>query len=201
MRDRVADSGRRRGGTITANGVVRAERGPCFWVPGDARRSRWDSKDSSRNEAESPRCSWWREASFNGSEKAALVSQKNAPAHERACPVSALRAIVCALLFRSPSFAFEIAVMAKSTNHTAHNQAYKNHRNGIKKPKKTRYVSQKGVSWPPSIKTLTLKSRQWHKMPPLFLYPVSLVQQCSLPFPPYSLIRLYPLDPTGHPRF
>ena len=24
--------------------------------------------------------------------------------------------------------------MAKSTNHTAHNQSYKNHRNGIKKP-------------------------------------------------------------------
>ena len=26
--------------------------------------------------------------------------------------------------------------MAKSTNHTAHNQSYKNHRNGIKKPDK-----------------------------------------------------------------
>ena len=26
--------------------------------------------------------------------------------------------------------------MAKSTNHTAHNQSYKNHRNGIKKPQK-----------------------------------------------------------------
>ena len=24
--------------------------------------------------------------------------------------------------------------MAKSTNHTAHNQSYENHRNGIKKP-------------------------------------------------------------------
>jgi len=35
--------------------------------------------------------------------------------------------------------------MAKSTNHTAHNQAYKNHRNGISKPKKTRYVSLKGM--------------------------------------------------------
>jgi hypothetical protein len=35
--------------------------------------------------------------------------------------------------------------MAKSTNHTAHNQAYKNHRNGIKKPKKTRYISVKGM--------------------------------------------------------
>jgi len=26
------------------------------------------------------------------------------------------------------------STMAKSTNHTAHNQSYKNHRNGIKKP-------------------------------------------------------------------
>jgi len=28
--------------------------------------------------------------------------------------------------------------MAKSTNHTAHNQSYKNHRNGIKKPMRLR---------------------------------------------------------------
>eukprot|EP00192_Tetraselmis_astigmatica_P023149 CAMPEP_0117654938 /NCGR_PEP_ID=MMETSP0804-20121206/4015_1 /TAXON_ID=1074897 /ORGANISM="Tetraselmis astigmatica, Strain CCMP880" /LENGTH=56 /DNA_ID=CAMNT_0005461261 /DNA_START=101 /DNA_END=271 /DNA_ORIENTATION=+ len=35
--------------------------------------------------------------------------------------------------------------MAKSTNHTAHNQAYKKHRNGIKKPKKQRYHSTKGM--------------------------------------------------------
>ena len=35
--------------------------------------------------------------------------------------------------------------MAKSKNHTAHNQGYKNHRNGIKKPKKQRYVSQQGM--------------------------------------------------------
>merc|ERR1712097_227399 len=36
-------------------------------------------------------------------------------------------------------------VMAKSTNHTAHNQAYKNHRNGIKRPQKQRYMSLKGM--------------------------------------------------------
>ena len=30
------------------------------------------------------------------------------------------------------------AAMAKSTNHTAHNQSYKNHRNGIKKPMRLR---------------------------------------------------------------
>ena len=35
--------------------------------------------------------------------------------------------------------------MAKSKNHTAHNQTYKAHKNGIKKPKKHRYSSRKGV--------------------------------------------------------
>ncbi|XP_042410543.1 60S ribosomal protein L29-1-like [Zingiber officinale] len=35
--------------------------------------------------------------------------------------------------------------MAKSKNHTAHNQSYKAHRNGIKKPKKHRHTSTKGM--------------------------------------------------------
>ncbi|KAG7097161.1 60S ribosomal protein L29 [Marasmius oreades] len=35
--------------------------------------------------------------------------------------------------------------MAKSKNHTAHNQTRKAHRNGIKKPKSNRTVSLKGV--------------------------------------------------------
>ena len=35
--------------------------------------------------------------------------------------------------------------MAKSKNHTAHNQTYKAHKNGIKKPRKQRYSSRKGV--------------------------------------------------------
>uniref|UniRef100_A0A452YX86 60S ribosomal protein L29 n=1 Tax=Aegilops tauschii subsp. strangulata TaxID=200361 RepID=A0A452YX86_AEGTS len=35
--------------------------------------------------------------------------------------------------------------MAKSKNHTAHNQSYKAHRNGIKKPKRQRQASTKGV--------------------------------------------------------
>lgn len=34
--------------------------------------------------------------------------------------------------------------MAKSKNHTANNNSYKNHRNGIKKPKKYRFTSTKG---------------------------------------------------------
>ena len=34
--------------------------------------------------------------------------------------------------------------MAKSKNHTSHNQNKKNHRNGIKKPHKQRYESLKG---------------------------------------------------------
>jgi len=36
--------------------------------------------------------------------------------------------------------------MAKSKNHTAHNQSYKAHKNGIKKAKKHKYTSRKGVS-------------------------------------------------------
>ncbi|NWU28354.1 RL29 protein, partial [Dyaphorophyia castanea] len=35
--------------------------------------------------------------------------------------------------------------MAKSKNHTTHNQSRKWHRNGIKKPKTHRYESLKGV--------------------------------------------------------
>uniref|UniRef100_A0A8C5YH75 60S ribosomal protein L29 n=1 Tax=Microcebus murinus TaxID=30608 RepID=A0A8C5YH75_MICMU len=35
--------------------------------------------------------------------------------------------------------------MAKSKNHTTHNQAQKWHRNGIKKPRSQRYESLKGV--------------------------------------------------------
>ncbi|KAG6467402.1 60S ribosomal protein L29-1-like [Zingiber officinale] len=35
--------------------------------------------------------------------------------------------------------------MAKSKNHTAHNQSYKAHRNGIKKPKRHRHTSTKGM--------------------------------------------------------
>ncbi|AAS51795.1 ADL125Cp [Eremothecium gossypii ATCC 10895] len=35
--------------------------------------------------------------------------------------------------------------MAKSKNHTAHNQTKKAHRNGIKKPRTNKYPSLKGV--------------------------------------------------------
>uniref|UniRef100_A0A8C1YEB7 60S ribosomal protein L29 n=1 Tax=Cyprinus carpio TaxID=7962 RepID=A0A8C1YEB7_CYPCA len=35
--------------------------------------------------------------------------------------------------------------MAKSKNHTSHNQSRKSHRNGIKKPRSQRYESLKGV--------------------------------------------------------
>jgi hypothetical protein len=37
--------------------------------------------------------------------------------------------------------------MAKSKNHTAHNQSKKAHRNGIKRPQKHKYASRKGVSF------------------------------------------------------
>lgn len=36
--------------------------------------------------------------------------------------------------------------MAKSKNHTNHNQNYKNHRNGIKNVPKNRYIGSKGVN-------------------------------------------------------
>lgn len=36
--------------------------------------------------------------------------------------------------------------MAKSKNHTAHNQNKKAHRNGIHKPKRQRYASMVGVN-------------------------------------------------------
>lgn len=36
--------------------------------------------------------------------------------------------------------------MAKSKNHTAHNQSYKAHKGGIKKVKATKYSSTRGVS-------------------------------------------------------
>eukprot|EP00466_Bigelowiella_natans_P006660 jgi/Bigna1/56843/estExt_Genewise1Plus.C_1280029 len=35
--------------------------------------------------------------------------------------------------------------MAKSKNHTAHNQSYKAHRHGIKKPKSNKHRSLKGM--------------------------------------------------------
>ncbi|CAM2117099.1 unnamed protein product [Caretta caretta] len=37
-------------------------------------------------------------------------------------------------------------IMAKSKNHTTHNQSRKWHRNGIKKPRSQRYESLKGVT-------------------------------------------------------
>jgi len=40
--------------------------------------------------------------------------------------------------------------MAKSKNHTAHNQSKKAHRNGIKRPQKHKYASRKGVSFRPA---------------------------------------------------
>nr|ABR87314.1 large subunit ribosomal protein 29 [Pristionchus sp. 15 RS5229] len=43
--------------------------------------------------------------------------------------------------------------MAKSKNHTSHNQNRKDHRNGIHKPTKQRYLSMKGVD-PKFLKNL-----------------------------------------------
>merc|ERR1711915_689570 len=40
----------------------------------------------------------------------------------------------------------KVGIMAKSKNHTSHNQGYKNHRNGIFKVKRQRYTSNKMVN-------------------------------------------------------
>lgn len=64
------------------------------------------------------------------------------PLHQKAC--------VCARRAECPA----AQAMAKSTNHTAHNQSYKNHRNGIKKPfalKKGQKRPMKGVSERPIV--------------------------------------------------
>ncbi|CAO2184804.1 unnamed protein product, partial [Urochloa humidicola] len=45
----------------------------------------------------------------------------------------------------SASARFGRSEMAKSKNHTAHNQSYKAHKNGIKKPKRHRQTSTKGM--------------------------------------------------------
>ncbi|TVU21242.1 hypothetical protein EJB05_30867, partial [Eragrostis curvula] len=47
-------------------------------------------------------------------------------------------------LLSSPRFG-SLGEMAKSKNHTAHNQSYKAHKNGIKKPKRNRQTSTKGM--------------------------------------------------------
>lgn len=53
--------------------------------------------------------------------------------------------------------------MAKSKNHTNHNQNSKAHRNGIKRPKSYRYPSMKGVD-PKFLKNLKF-SRKHNKKP------------------------------------
>nr|ABW90361.1 putative ribosomal protein L29 [Sipunculus nudus] len=48
--------------------------------------------------------------------------------------------------------------MAKSKNHTDHNQHKKQHRNGIKRPKTNRYPSLKGVD-PKFLKNMRFAKR------------------------------------------
>lgn len=43
------------------------------------------------------------------------------------------------------SLSVAAARMAKSKNHSNHNQAYKAHRNGLRKPSRVRWISTKGV--------------------------------------------------------
>ena len=51
--------------------------------------------------------------------------------------------------------------MAKSKNHTNHNQSYKNHRNGIKQVPKTKYGHSRGIS-----QTLLRNNRRARKFDP-----------------------------------
>jgi large subunit ribosomal protein L29e len=57
-------------------------------------------------------------------------------------PLPLIRPSDCLFVLVEGSKEFE---MAKSKNHTAHNQSYKAHKNGIKKPKRHRQTSTKGV--------------------------------------------------------
>merc|ERR1712039_383126 len=40
----------------------------------------------------------------------------------------------------------DVAIMAKSKNHTGHNKAYKNHRNGIKRKRRPKKMSMQGMN-------------------------------------------------------
>ena len=65
--------------------------------------------------------------------------------------------------------------MAKSKNHTAHNQTRKAHRNGIKKPKTYKYPSLKGVDAKSKNHTAHNQTRKAHrngiKKPKTYKYP------------------------------
>jgi hypothetical protein len=51
--------------------------------------------------------------------------------------------------------------MAKSKNHSNHNQAYKAHRNGLRKPSRVRWISTKGVHVA-TEKLATTRYYLWH---------------------------------------
>uniref|UniRef100_A0A8C4U7Z3 60S ribosomal protein L29 n=1 Tax=Falco tinnunculus TaxID=100819 RepID=A0A8C4U7Z3_FALTI len=72
---------------------------------------------------------------------AAAVAPRSGAGFRSVGPISQQPAR-CALLFRPGDGG---ATMAKSKNHTTHNQSRKWHRNGIKKPRSHRYESLKGV--------------------------------------------------------
>uniref|UniRef100_A0A251VTM3 60S ribosomal protein L29 n=2 Tax=Helianthus annuus TaxID=4232 RepID=A0A251VTM3_HELAN len=63
---------------------------------------------------------------------------------ERQRPISFFLSTIKTLISFSTSSSSQTE-MAKSKNHTAHNQSYKAHRNGIKKPRKHRHTSTKGM--------------------------------------------------------
>ena len=73
--------------------------------------------------------------------------QEHAPrvAVQRTRPRCVPRALLPHPRASRPPRSRAVVKMAKSKNHTNHNQNYKNHRNGIKKPRFNKNVSTKGV--------------------------------------------------------
>merc|ERR1712023_148161 len=81
--------------------------------------------------------------SFAGARSGTCAPGGEAPRREYL--PSALRIAARAPPQRGADPVRQTITMAKSKNHTAHNQSYKDHRNGIKKPKRFRYTSLKGM--------------------------------------------------------
>ena len=72
--------------------------------------------------------------------------------------------------------------MSKSKNHTSHNDNSKAHRNGIKKPKKQKFISLKGVD-------------------PKFLRNLRFAKKANKKTYAFSSSFAYPLSPPSHYTF
>ena len=93
--------------------------------------------------------------------------------------------------------------MAKSTNHTAHNQSYKNHRNGIKKPDQLRKGQRRtlrGVSGHARRAARCRASCSARRLAPPFAAPAfTMMGELSAPLLLLLLLPFPPLVPAAHP--